>query len=114
MSQPEPTARTRAEEQIAEIQRTIAAMQYLSSGTLLKRTKTCGSSSCRCAHDPAARHGPYYEWSYLKGGRLRHRTLTPKQAELMRQAIANYRKTKKLLRAWEVQTLKLIELNAPQ
>jgi hypothetical protein len=29
-------------------------------------------------------------------------------------AIANYRKTKKLLRAWEVQTQKLIELDAPE
>lgn len=31
----------------------------------------------------------------------------------MRAAIANYRRTKKLLRAWEVQT-QLIELNAPE
>ncbi len=114
MSQSELIARKTAEKKVAEIQRRIAAMEYLSSGTLLKRTKVCGNPSCRCAQDPAARHGPYYEWSYLKGGRLRHRSLTPKQAELMRQAIANYRKTKKLLRAWEVQTQKLIGLNAPQ
>jgi hypothetical protein len=114
VSQSELIARKTAEKKVAEIQRRIAAMQYLSSGTLLKRTKVCGNPSCRCAQDPAARHGPYYEWSYLKGGRLRHRSLTPKQAELMRQAIANYRKTKKLLRAWEVQTQKLIGLNAPQ
>ena len=114
MSQSEPIARAKTEQKIAAIQRTITAMQYLSSGTLLKRTKVCGNPGCRCAHDPAARHGPYYEWSYLKGGRLHHRSLTPKQAELMRQAIANYRKTKKLLRAWEVQTQKLIELNAPE
>ena len=49
-----------------------------------------------------------------KAGRLRHRTLTPKQAELMRLAIANYRKTKKLLRTWEAHTQRLIELNAPE
>src|SRR5437899_8301146 len=99
---------------IAEIQRTLSGMQYLSSGTLLKRTKVCGNPRCRCASDPAARHGPYYEWSYLKAGKLRHRTLTPQQAQLMRLAIANYRKVKKLLRAWEVQTQRLIELNAPE
>src|ERR1700751_5477611 len=94
-------ARTRAvKEKIAEIQRTLSAMEYLSSGTLIKRTKVCGNPHCRCASDPAARHGPYYEWSYLKAGKLRHRTLTPAQAELMRLAIANYRKAKKLLRAW--------------
>jgi hypothetical protein len=100
-------------QKIAEIQRTLSAMQYLSSGTLLKRTKVCGNPQCHCARDPAARHGPYYEWSYLKAGKLRHRTLTPEQAELMRLAIANHRKAKKLLRAWEAQTEHLIDLNAP-
>jgi hypothetical protein len=32
----------------------------------------------------------------------------------MRLAIANYRKVKKLLRAWKVQTQRLIQLNAPE
>jgi hypothetical protein len=50
----------------------------------------------------------------LTAGKLRHRTLSPEQAELMSLAIANHRKVKKLLRAWEVQTQRLIELNAPQ
>lgn len=100
-------------EKIAEIQHTLSAMQYLSSGTLLKRTKVCGNPRCRCASDPAARHGPYYEWSYLKAGKLRHRVLTAEQASLMRLAIANYRRAKKLLRAWEAQTQHLIELNSP-
>ena len=76
----------------------LAAVEYLSSGTLHKRTKVCGNPNCRCASDRAARHGPYYEWGYMKGGRLRHRTLTPQQAALMRLAIGNYRKVKKLLR----------------
>ncbi len=105
---------TEVQAKIAHIHRALSALQYLSSGTLLKRTKLCGNPRCHCATDPAARHGPYYEWSYLKAGKLRHRTLTPKQAELMRLAIANYRKVKKLLRAWEVQTQRLIELNAPE
>jgi hypothetical protein len=101
-------------ENIAEIQRTISTLQHLSSGTLLKRTKMCGNPRCRCHSDRAARHGPYYEWGYLKGGKLRHRTLSPQQAELMRLAIANHRKVKKLLKAWEAQTVRLIELNASQ
>jgi hypothetical protein len=112
--QSDAIARKQTEEKIAEIQRAIAAMQYLSSGTLLKRSKLCGNPQCHCARDLAARHGPYYEWSYLKAGRLHHRTLTPAQAHLMRQAIANYRKAKKLLRAWEAHTQRLIELNAPE
>jgi hypothetical protein len=102
------------QEKIAEIHRALSQMQYLSSGTLLKRTKVCGNPRCHCATDPAARHGPYYEWSYLKAGKLRHRTLSPEQAGLMRLAIANHRKAKKLLRAWEAQTQRLIDLNSPE
>jgi hypothetical protein len=102
------------QEKIAEVHRALSQMQYLSSGTLLKRTKVCGNPRCHCATDPAARHGPYYEWSYLKAGKLRHRTLSPEQAGLMRLAIANHRKVKKLLRAWEAQTQRLIDLNAPE
>jgi len=105
---------TKSREKIAKIQRTLCAMQYLLSGTLLKRMKVCGNPRCHCASDPAARHGPYFEWSYLKAGKLRHRTLTPEQAEIMRLAIANQRKAKKLLRAWETQTLHLIELKTPK
>ena len=104
----------KSEGKIAEIKRSLSALEHLSSGTLLKRMKVCGNPRCQCASDPAARHGPYYEWSYLKGGKLRHRTLTSEQADIMRLAIANHRKAKKLLRAWEAQTLHLIELKAPK
>jgi hypothetical protein len=105
---------TKSRGKIAKIQREISSMQYLSSGTLLKRMKVCGNPRCHCASNPAARHGPYFEWSYLKAGKLHHRTLTPEQAEIMRLAIANQRKAKKLMRVWEAQTLHLIELTTPK
>jgi hypothetical protein len=54
------------------------------------------------------------EWSYLKAGKLHRHTLTPEQADIMRLAIANNRKAKKLLRTWEAQTLHLIELKTPK
>ena len=101
---------TKSREKIVAIQRALSGMEYLSSGTLLKRMKVCGNPRCHCASDPAARHGPYFEWSYMKAGKLHHRTLTPEQAEIMRLAIANNRKAKKLLRAWEAQTLHLVAL----
>src|SRR5450631_4410701 len=105
---------TTSKGKIAEIKRSLSALEHLSSGTLLKRMKVCGNPRCHCASDPAARHGPYFEWSYLKAGKLHHRTLTPDQAEIMRLAIANQRKAKKLMRVWEAQTLNLIELKTPK
>jgi len=101
-----------ARERIASIRAVLNAMEYLCSGTLLRRTKVCGKPSCRCAQDPSARHGPYYEWGHLKGGKLVHRVVSPEQAALLRLAIANYRQARKLLRAWEKETERLIDAEA--
>lgn len=103
----------KAQQRIARIHESIGDIEYLSSGTLLKRMKRCGNPRCACAKDPDARHGPYYEWSYMKDGRLHHRTLSPEQAKLMRRAIGNHRKVKRLLQLWEAHTRRLIELSAP-
>ena len=102
-----------ARERIARIRASLDALDYLSSGTLLRRLKICGKPGCRCAQDPAARHGPYYEWGHMKGGKLVHRMVTPEQAALLRRAIANYRKAKKLMKAWEQETERLVDNEAP-
>lgn len=84
------------------------------TGTLLKRTKLCGNPNCRCAKDPHARQGPYYEWGHMKGGRLINRMVSPQQAAILRLAIANYRKVKRLLRNWEAETERLMDLEHPR
>jgi hypothetical protein len=81
----------RAHKRIAAIREALGAMELLCSGTLLKRMKVCGKPGCRCASDPAARHGPYYEWGHMHEGRLVHRVVSPQQAEVLRGAIANHR-----------------------
>jgi len=43
-----------------------------------------------------------------------HRVVTPEQAGLLQQAIDNQRLAKKLMRAWEEQTERLIDLEAPR
>jgi hypothetical protein len=114
MASPAKTTLQKTRENISAIQQALSDMEYLCSGTLIKRTKLCGNPRCDCKVDPAARHGPYYEWGFLQAGTLRHRMLSPKRAALMRLAIANHRKVKKLLKAWEAQTVRLIELNVPE
>jgi len=103
-----------ARERIERIRQVLAGLDYLCSGTLISRTKTCGNPGCRCAQDPAARHGPYYEWTHMKAGKLAHRTLSPQQAAAMRLAIANNRKVQKLLRDWETETERLIDAEFPR
>jgi hypothetical protein len=99
---------------IAQIHDRIRAIERLCSGTLIRRTKLCGKPECRCATDRTARHGPYYEWGHMKGGRLVHRMVSPAQAALLREAIANYRRLRRLLRTWEDETVKLIEAEAAE
>ena len=96
--------RQRIRQRTKELRRTINNMDYLASGTLHRRTKACGRPNCRCAQDPSARHGPYYEWSRLEGRRLIHSVLSQEQASWIKHAIANYRKVQKLLRLWERET----------
>lgn len=104
-----PPSTERARTRIAQIHQELSAIELLCSGTLLKRMKSCGSPNCRCAHDPSARHGPYYEWGHMRSGKLVHRVVSAEQAEVLRQAIANYRRLKKLLRGWEAETERLID-----
>lgn len=109
---PETVARN-ARERIARIRQTLAGIEYLYSGTLLERMKLCGRPGCACARDPAARHGPYYEWGFMRGGRLVHRQVSAEHGAALREAIANYRRVKKLLRDWEIETERLIDAELP-
>lgn len=107
--------RKAAAARIAEVKRRILALDLVCSGALHKRTKVCGKPGCRCARDPAARHGPYHEWGRLRKGRLVHRVVPPKVAALLKAAIGNYRAIRRLLRSWEAESVKLIDLeNEPK
>jgi hypothetical protein len=90
------------------LRREIAAIDFLCSGTLATHTMMCGKPTCRCHTDPDARHGPYHIWGHMHDGKLVQRSVSAEQANTLRQAIANYRKVKKLLRAWETETQRLI------
>jgi hypothetical protein len=103
-----------AMQRIARIKESLAAIELLCSGSLLHRTKLCGKSGCRCASDPAARHGPYYEWGHMLGGKLVHRMISAHQAEMLRQAIDNHRQAKKLMRQWETETERIMDAHAPR
>jgi hypothetical protein len=104
VDEPEKEARKR----IADIKKEIAKMDLVCSGTLIERTKTCGKPNCRCATDPKARHGPYYEWTRSEEGRFVHRTVSASQAGDVRKSIANYKALKDLLSQWKRQTLEII------
>lgn len=45
----------------------------------------------------------------MHAGKLVHRVVTVEQATVLQQAIANYRRLKKLLRGWEAETERLVD-----
>ncbi len=89
---------------IAAIRTRITAMDWVCSGTIQKRTQTCGKATCRCARDPAARHGPYFAWGRMEDGRFKNTVVSPRQAHLLAQAIKNHRTIVTLLRQWTRET----------
>ena len=104
----------KAHERIARARHAIAEVDYLCSGTLLKRMMKCGKATCACRDDPAARHGPYYEWGHMKDGKLVHRYVSPEQAEVLQRAIANYRNVQKLLHTWQTETEHALDAQYPR
>jgi len=102
-----------ARERIAKLRDALGEIELLCSGSLSERMMKCGKPACRCATDPSARHGPYYEWGRMRAGKLAHRYVTAEQAQMLREAIDNYRLVKKLLRAWEIDSELLIDAEQP-
>jgi hypothetical protein len=103
----EPTPH-RLTSRIREIRRRIGDIELICAGTLLERTKVCGKPNCRCAHDPAAQHGPYYEWKRREQNQLRHRIVSAEEARQIRCAQDAYQLLLRLLANWEDESLAII------
>ena len=56
-------------------------------GTLQARYVRCGKANCRCASDPAGRHGPYWYLVWWDGRQLRKRYVPPRALDAVRAAI---------------------------
>lgn len=108
------TQAEKARKRIEAIRNAVATIELVCSGTLLTRMTKCGKPTCACHRDPAARHGPYYEWGRMRGGKLTHRWMSAEQAQQLREAIASFRRLKKLLQDWETQTERLIDAEHPR
>src|SRR5262249_58838143 len=78
-------------------------------GTLLVRAYECGKPRCRCHTSPAARHGPYAEWTRKIGGKTITRRLTPEQLATWQPLFDNAKKLRALLTELQELTLAIIE-----
>jgi hypothetical protein len=97
-SQNKLATRIRSDTQRFEsLKREIVQLDYFCKGTVLKRMMKCGHKQCACHHDPAKRHGPYFECTYKIQNKTVNLRLYPEVTPLYRSAIQQYRKLKSLL-----------------
>ncbi|MGO9974797.1 MAG: DUF6788 family protein [Solirubrobacteraceae bacterium] len=68
----------------------LAEVGVTCEGSLIERYTTCNNLNCRCA-DPKQRHGPYWQLSWKQAGKTVSRVLSPEDAALYQQWIANRR-----------------------
>ena len=85
------------EAELTRLKGEIASVGFVSPGSVVRRFMPCGKPGCRCQGDPPQLHGPYWQWSHKVGGKTVTRRLTPDQARLYQQWIANRRRLGELL-----------------
>ena len=83
---------TRDENRFKTLKASLVDLGPLRRGTVLRRFVPCGKPGCRCQANPPKLHGPYYEWSRKVKGKTVTVRVTPEQARLLKQWIANARR----------------------
>ena len=68
----------------------LAEVGFTCEGSLAEIYTSCGNPNCRCRH-PDQRHGPYWQLTWKEGGKTVTRRLSPEDAQLYQQWIANRR-----------------------
>ena len=91
-----------------QIARRIRDLDLVCSGTLMQRRICCGKKQCRCATDPEARHGPYWQWTFLRNGRYVHKFISEDQAKLVKKGLAAKKKLLAILGQWSQTSVDVI------
>jgi hypothetical protein len=80
-----------------ELLEALADIGFVRPGSVAPRYNYCGKENCRCHGDPPDPHGPYLQWTAKVDGKTVNRRLSPKEAELFREWIANDRRLRAML-----------------
>lgn len=108
MDSTSPRKKSTPEERLQRIRRQIMDLEHVCSGTLIYQTKVCGKPNCVCASDPAARHGPYYQWRRWENDRRIFKSLPESAAPGIARAIRNHRRLRRLMRLWERESARVL------
>ena len=100
------------ERRYSEIAQQLPGIGIISSGSITRRYTRCATPGCRCHGDPPQLHGPYFQRTTKVHGKTVTRRLSPAEAALYEEWIANDRQLRRLIEqmreiAAKVQELKL-------
>ena len=76
----------------------LQSLGFLFQGSLQTRRIVCGKTTCRCYHDPDARHGPYHYWTRKDRGKTVGMRLTEDELVLYQEWIENNRELERLVK----------------
>ena len=82
---------------------------FISPGSLVTRTTSCGKPGCRCQADPPRRHGPYYQWTWKRNAKTVTVNLSASQAKTYQKAIDNHRKLEEILQEMRELSLAILD-----
>ena len=92
----------------------LAEIGMISAGTLTRRYTRCTSPGCKCNADPPQPHGPYWQWTRKIDGKTLTRRLTPAEAKLYREWIANDRRLHRIIDQMRTTAAKAAEIRLTQ
>lgn len=96
-------------ERYEALKREVATVPPIRRGSLVRRFVPCGKAGCRCQASPPELHGPYYQWTRKVRGKTVTARVTPAQAKLLREWIANGRRLDRILRQMETVSKRLTD-----
>lgn len=85
------------ERRYRELAKQLSSIGLIRSGTITRRYTRCGTPGCKCHADPPQPHGPYYQWTTKVSGKTVTRRLSPAEANLYKEWIANDRQLQRLI-----------------
>jgi hypothetical protein len=102
------------EDRYRQLAAQLAEIGMISAGTLTRRYTRCTSPGCKCRADPPQPHGPYWQWTRKIDGKTVTRRLTPTEAKLYRDWIANDRRLRRTIDQMRVVAAKAAEIHLNQ
>ena len=83
--------------QYEQLQAELADVGFTCQGSVLERYTSCGNPNCRCQADPPQRHGPYWQRTRKVANKTVTVRLTPDEAALYKEWIANNRRLRRII-----------------